>query len=361
MIDELTIRFFSTLILLFLLLNCRSQEIEKTNADAEATWQNKIEWQQKQEPDNYKKFRTVFVDIFNSDSLRTILEHASVLLLEDTDAEKLVGFLNFFKNDNGKIKTMRFKYFDRRKQRDNTEYLAVYFLEFENNTQWEFRVGVSEQLQMTRYIITDNNYNEDLPLIESKTPLMLPFERRKQWDVLWGGVTQEDNYHVTSRAQKNAIDFVIRHPWSKKTYRTDGKTNRDYYAFGQPIYAPGDGEVVAVIDNVKDNMPGEMNREDLTGNTVIIKSEEGEYILLAHLKENSIRVKENEQIEAGTLLGLCGNSGNSSEPHLHMHVMDAPSLKEATGRKMFFESLILNGRSRVRNYSPVSGNTVSRR
>ena len=116
--------------------------------------------------------------------------------------------------------------------------------------------------------------------------------------------------------------------------------------------------MIKVIDGVEDNAIGEMNSKQLTGNTVIIRSQEGEYILLAHFKNNTIAVKERDKIKPGDLLGLCGNSGNSSEPHLHMQMMDKPEMKEATGLKMYFDELILNGESQAKNYSPVRENYV---
>ena len=154
---------------------------------------------------------------------------------------------------------------------------------------------------------------------------------------------------------------MIRHPWNNKSFKSDGKTNEDYYAYGKPILSPADGIIVKVIDSVPDNEIGKMNPKQLTGNTVIIKTEIDEHILLAHFKNNSIEVKENDKVKKGDLLGLCGNSGNSSEPHLHLHVMDKPQLRGATGRKIYFEELILNREATTKNYSPVRGNVVMRR
>ena len=61
--------------------------------------------------------------------------------------------------------------------------------------------------------------------------------------MFWGGDTKELNYHVVSTAQKNAFDIVIKDGKSK-SYKTDGKTNEDYYAFGKEIFAPCDGIIV---------------------------------------------------------------------------------------------------------------------
>lgn len=69
-----------------------------------------------------------------------------------------------------------------------------------------------------------------------------------------------------------------------------------------------------------------MNEEQPAGNYVIIKHENGEYSMLAHFKQSSILVKEGQKVMQGEIIGLCGNSGNSSEAHIHFQVMDSPDL-----------------------------------
>ena len=58
------------------------------------------------------------------------------------------------------------------------------------------------------------------------------------------------------------------------------------------------------------------------------------FLFFAHFKQNSIRVKQGQIIKQGELLGLCGNSGNSSEPHLHFHIQNVENMNIATGVKM---------------------------
>jgi murein DD-endopeptidase MepM/ murein hydrolase activator NlpD len=186
------------------------------------------------------------------------------------------------------------------------------------------------------------------------TPLQLPF--KDEWTVVWGGDTKELNYHVQDAAQKNAFDLIITDNLGK-SFRTNGKTNEDYYAFGKPLYAPCDAEVVAVTDGVADNKPGEMNKLDITGNTVVLKTANNEYLFFAHFKQNSIKVKKGMQVKAGTSLGLCGNSGHSSEPHLHLHVQNTSDLFSGTGIKTFFTELRVNGTTK-KDYSPVQKDKI---
>lgn len=186
------------------------------------------------------------------------------------------------------------------------------------------------------------------------TKMKLPFSG--EWNVYWGGDTKEQNYHVAYKAQKNAFDIMITGS-NGKTYKSNGRTNEDYYAFGQPITAPCDGEVVLAVDGVKDNIPGEMNTMFVTGNTVVIKTANNEFLLFAHFKQYSIKVKQGDKIKQGQVLGLCGNSGNSSETHLHFHIQNQENMTDATGIKCYFDKLIVNGAEKS-DYSPVKGDKI---
>ena len=104
-----------------------------------------------------------------------------------------------------------------------------------------------------------------------------------------------------------------------------------------------DGEVVLVVDGVKDNKPGQANPLFVPGNTVIIKTNHDEYLFYAHFKQHSILVKQGQQVKQGDVLGLCGNSGNSTEPHIHFHIQNVENSINATGIKAFFEEIRVNG------------------
>lgn len=197
--------------------------------------------------------------------------------------------------------------------------------------------------------------DEILPKLERNiSSFILPF--KDSWTVVWGGDTRILNYHLESRAQKNAFDFVLVGR-SGKTYRTDGLCNEDYYAFGQEIIAPCEGKVVLVVDGVKDNIPGEMNPTYVPGNTVVLKTSKDEYLFFAHFKQYSIEVTPGEIIRQGQLIGQCGNSGNSSEPHLHFHLQNVEDLNKATGAKSFFKKIMVNGEIKY-DHSPQKGEVV---
>lgn len=193
----------------------------------------------------------------------------------------------------------------------------------------------------------------------NKTGLIFPV--KGEWLVFWGGDAAEQNYHQNAPNQRFAFD-IVKGDENGKTHRGDGSKNEDYYAFGQEIVAPADGVVTYVVDGIHDNKPGEMNRMFVPGNTVIIRHAEGEYSLFAHFKQNSIRVKVGDKVTKGQTIGLCGNSGNSSEAHLHFQVQNAPFFEDEASMKVFFEKLTVkrDGKTETRtDYSPVKGDIVS--
>jgi murein DD-endopeptidase MepM/ murein hydrolase activator NlpD len=125
--------------------------------------------------------------------------------------------------------------------------------------------------------------------------------------------------------------------------------------------APADGNVTDVITGVRDNVPGSMNPYSALGNAVFIQHSEYEVSILAHLKFGSVKVKVGDKIEKGQLIGLCGNSGNSSEPHLHYHLQNTPIIQDGIGIKCYFEkvNIIDSGKKEQKpNYSPIKGEIV---
>ncbi len=160
---------------------------------------------------------------------------------------------------------------------------------------------------------------------QTKTPLRVPFTTT--WTVFWGGRSAEQNYHVAYPNQHFAYDFVVTK--DGKTHAGEGKQNTDYYCFGQEIIAAGAGKVIETITGVADNPPGQMNGKQVTGNHVIIDHGNGEFALYGHLRLGSTKVKEGQVVKQGDEIGRCGNSGNSSEAHLHFHLQDTTKFREA--------------------------------
>jgi murein DD-endopeptidase MepM/ murein hydrolase activator NlpD len=129
-------------------------------------------------------------------------------------------------------------------------------------------------------------------------------------------------------AQRFAIDY-LKIDEQGRTHQGDSLKNASYYAYGSDAIAVGDGVVRALKDGIPENIPGSravpITLETVGGNHVIIDLGGGHYAFYAHLQPGSIRVKLGERVKRGQMLGLVGNSGNSTEPHLHFHISDAPS------------------------------------
>lgn len=188
-----------------------------------------------------------------------------------------------------------------------------------------------------------------IPVLErNTTKMILPF--REEVFVYWGGTTLEQNYHLAEISQQYAYDLLM--VKDGRSYEGDPKINENYFVFGKEIIAPCDARVVLVIEGVPDNEPGTTNPEQLTGNTVVLQTDLNEYILFAHLQEGSLEVEEGEEVRQGDIIARCGNSGNTTEPHLHLSLQNTINMEEATGGKLYFDQLMVNGEIKT-DYLPV--------
>src|SRR5918994_6991756 len=130
-----------------------------------------------------------------------------------------------------------------------------------------------------------------------------------------------------------------------------------FVGFGRPILAPADGQVVAVHDGEPDlvarrsplaGLPyllaqGPRLRRGLSavvGNHLILELAGAEYVLLAHLRVGSIGVRRGDSVTVGQPVAQCGNSGNSTQPHLHMQAMDSGNLLDARGLPVAFRDYL---------------------
>jgi hypothetical protein len=160
------------------------------------------------------------------------------------------------------------------------------------------------------------------------------------WEVVWGGDTEFTNYHAVTPPQRHAYDLVV---WKDgATFTGDGLENEDYHAFGQTLYAPVAGEVVAVESTLPDLPPllaqisdpalakdTAASPQSPVGNHVVIRTEDGLFVYLAHMQEGSATVDVGDTVDAGDAIGKVGNTGNTSEPHIHVHVQTTQAYDDA--------------------------------
>ncbi len=150
-------------------------------------------------------------------------------------------------------------------------------------------------------------------------------------------------------AQRFAIDFV--QPYDDgRTWKDDQAANDSYRCYGAEILAVADGVVVDTKDGIPENVPGvdsravEITLETIAGNYVILDIGGGQYAFYAHIQPGTVRVRTGDRVRRGDVLGLVGNSGNSTEPHLHFHLGDAPSPLSAEGIPYTFPAFDVIGR-----------------
>lgn len=188
--------------------------------------------------------------------------------------------------------------------------------------------------------------------------LRLPFSGR--WTTVRSPAHKVPSHGTDLFGETFAFDFVAVDHRGRSAGSTDWRTllatepPERYVGFGRPILAPAEARVVAVHDGEEDHRG---RRSPLTlvpylatqrgrlrqgfgaigGNHVVLElvAQPG-FVLLAHLQRGSLRVRAGQQVGVGQQVGACGNSGNSTEPHLHIQAMDSSSFLQARGVPILF-------------------------
>ncbi|HEY7488405.1 MAG TPA: M23 family metallopeptidase [Streptosporangiaceae bacterium] len=185
-----------------------------------------------------------------------------------------------------------------------------------------------------------------------------------RWVAVNSPADRVPSHGVHAYGQTYAIDLV-HHPDDDRAWQgvhrwPPARRPETFPAFGQPVYAVADGVVVKATDWQRDHwsrnsVPGllylfaEGNLRELfgprfiLGNHVVIDLGDGVYAAYAHLRRGSIRVTEGQRVIAGQQIAGCGNSGNSSEPHVHFQLMDRRGVLFAAGLPFAFDRLEVDG------------------
>lgn len=180
----------------------------------------------------------------------------------------------------------------------------------------------------------------------SAEPVRLMFPLREgRYFIGHGGNSWIINAHNSSKSQRYALDIVALYPLGVRASGLLPAQNEKYAIFDHTVVAPCDGQVTEVVDGLPDLTPPQMDPENPPGNYVVIACP-GADVILAHLRSGSVMVQPGNVVAAGQPLGRVGNSGNTSEPHLHMH-----ALKPETGAPLGGEGIpmLFDGRFLVRN------------
>lgn len=123
-------------------------------------------------------------------------------------------------------------------------------------------------------------------------------------------------------SQRHAVDLIQIDGQGRSSRPAGSARKEDYFAWDEEILSPAAGVVMKVVDGNPDMEIGFTDEEHPGGNYVVIKHAEGWYSLCGHMKQGSVTVAEGETVEKGLMIGRLGNSGNTSEPHLHIQFMD---------------------------------------
>lgn len=196
----------------------------------------------------------------------------------------------------------------------------------------------------------------DISVDKSPPVRISPPLRGGKWVVV-GGYASEAGHRKAwfpidnqlESAQTYAIDWLR---LDEKDYRThDSAKPAGYLAYDQPIFAVADGTIIGVVDKFGDQVPQKPSGDDLIkwpgGNSVVMDLGNGYYAFYAHLKPGSIKVKEGDKVTRGQEIARLGNSGNSTEPHLHMHVTRDPGILNAHGVPYVFDEFEVIGEINV--------------
>lgn len=163
--------------------------------------------------------------------------------------------------------------------------------------------------------------------------------------VMHGGSSVIVNYHNSNAAQRFAYDIGELNRYGFRARGVYPSELDRYVIYGETIYSPCEGTVTESMDGLADNIPPETNREQIAGNHVVLACRDAK-ILLAHMKNGSVQVEPGQAVRSGQPLGEVGNSGNTTEPHLHIHAVQGEASDVLTGRGAPIE---FGGRFAVRN------------
>jgi len=179
--------------------------------------------------------------------------------------------------------------------------------------------------------------------------------------VAHGGNLRLLNHHRVSKSQAYALDIVQLNWLGMRAAGICPRRLAKYRILGDVLYSPCNGTVTAVVNDVADLLPGEMDKKHVAGNYIVIQLHDAEiYIGLTHLMQGSVKVKPGERVSMGQALARVGNSGNTSEPHLHIHAKrsgDPKSMLDGAAVPMRFGGRWLIRNSIVRNVVELPGGT----
>ena len=192
--------------------------------------------------------------------------------------------------------------------------------------------------------------------LASQVPVIGPPLAGKHW-VAFNGCCEASGVHraaalpVNGRlyyAQRFAIDWMRLDDQGRLAHG-DPSDVRSYTGYGADVLAVADGMVVGTLNTLDDQVPPHLpdpktiTIQNVDGNHVVQDMGNGFFAFYAHLQKGSVTVQPRERVKRGQVLGKLGNSGNTSAPHLHFHIMDGPSVLGSNGLPYVIDGFELAG------------------
>jgi hypothetical protein len=173
-----------------------------------------------------------------------------------------------------------------------------------------------------------------------KSEYILPFTGK--WTIGNGGFNKKLSHSWGVLSQRYAYDFLIFSD-EGKSLSGDNKSIQSYFCYGKDIISPADGEVVKIRKKRKDSYVDGKNiycdTIDMRGNYIVIKHNDYEYSHIVHIMQNSIIVKVGDKVNQGQIIAKCGNSGNSSEPHIHFQLQSGKNFLTSATLPIIFSNI----------------------
>ncbi|MEU0484165.1 M23 family metallopeptidase [Streptosporangium sp. NPDC006013] len=193
-----------------------------------------------------------------------------------------------------------------------------------------------------------------------------------RWSALNSPADKVPSHGTHAYGQAYAVDIVAEpedRPRPRFGWWPVVRRNRDFPAFGAPLLAVADATVVRAVDHNRDHLSRNSfpallflafeamfrsmgGPSQVVGNHVVLDLGGGTYAMYAHLRRGSLAVREGDRVHPGQLLGHCGNSGNSTEPHVHFQLMDGPDLEVAHGVPFSWRGVGVPGNGEVFSVLP---------
>lgn len=231
------------------------------------------------------------------------------------------------------------------------------------------RISIVLALALVALVIFNNVGKERTDgsneMIEVREPVIVEFPLRGEWLAPNTPGTKIPSHGTDQLGTRYAYDFIQvdweRMGWpayrvSMLQYLLFGVPLKEYYCWGQEVYAPCDGIVVQAEDGYEERErtnllsdlsnayknahyfdPSKDDVQSVAGNYVIVECGNDVYAALVHLQTGSIQVTVGQNVKKGEVIGRVGHSGNSFAPHLHFQLMDSSDIATANGLPCAFE------------------------